>query len=142
MKWYFIWPVLMVVLSNTFYNISQKSSPGAVNAFGTLTVTYLVAAGIAATLFLATAGVFHVPEELRKLNWTAPVLGVSIVGLEVGYLYLYRAGWKVSAGSVVCNITLAVVLIVVGAFLYRETITVKQLLGMGLCALGLVLVTL
>ncbi|MGP1349543.1 MAG: EamA family transporter [Stomatobaculum sp.] len=141
MKWYFIWPVLMVVLSNTFYNISQKSAPAEVNAFGTLTVTYLVAAGITAALFLATAGVLHVPEELRKLNWTAPVLGVSIVGLEAGYLYLYRAGWKVSAGSVACNITLAIVLLFVGAFLYRETITAKQLLGIGLCALGLALVT-
>lgn len=139
--WDMIWPVVIVVLSNVFYNICQKSTPNGINAFGTLLVTYLMAAVITAVLFVATAGVTNVPGELKKLNWTSFILGVAIVGLEVGYVFLYRAGWKVSAGSVVCNIALAVVLVFVGMLLYKETITLKQILGMVLCSAGLVLIT-
>lgn len=136
-----LWPVLIVVLSNVFYNVCQKSTPEGVNAFGTLMVTYGMAAVVTAVLFIATAGLPQVPAELKKLNWTSFVLGAAIVGLEVGYIYLYRAGWKVSAGSVVCNIALAVVLVFVGLLLYKEQITLRQVLGMVFCSLGLILIT-
>ena len=42
--WSMIWPLLLIVLSNCFYNICTKSVPEGVNAFGTLTVTYHVGA--------------------------------------------------------------------------------------------------
>lgn len=139
--WNMIWPVILVVLSNVLYNITQKSTPEDVNGFGALMVTYLLAAAFTAVLFAVTAGIPNIPSELRKLNWTSFLLGAAIIGLEIGYIYLYRAGWKVSAGSVVCNITLAVVLLFVGYFAYHETISLKQILGMVLCSLGLILVT-
>ncbi len=136
-----IWPLLITVLSNVFYNISQKSTPEGVNAFGTLMVTYLVAAGVTAVLFIATAGLGNAGMELRMLNWTSFVLGAAIVGLEFGYIFLYRNGWKVSVGSVVSNIMLAIVLVFVGALLYKEHISLKQILGMVLCSAGLMLIT-
>lgn len=139
--WSMLWPVLLVVLSNTFYNICQKSTPEDASPFGALTVTYLVAALASAALFLLTEGPGNAIGQLRKLNWTSIVLGIVIIGLEAGYLFLYRAGWKVSVGSVVCNIALAIVLIFVGWLLYKETITPKQLIGIAVCGLGLYLVS-
>lgn len=138
--WDMLWPAVMVVLSNVFYNISQKSVPENVNAFGSLMVTYLIAAALTFLLFIATAGSGSL-NELNRLNWTSFVLAVAIVGLETGYIYLYRAGWKVSVASVTCNIALAVVLVFVGVLLYRETISLKQIIGMVLCSLGLFLIT-
>ena len=38
------------------------------------------------------------------------------------------------------NISLACVLLVVGYFFYKEVITLKQLVDMGVCALGLMLI--
>lgn len=139
--WNMVWPVLLVVFSNTFYNICQKSTPEDANPFIALTMTYLVAAVASAGLFFATAGTQNVLGQIRKLNWTTVVLGFAIIGLEAGYIYLYRAGWKVSVGSVVCNIALAVVLIFVGWLLYKETITLRQLIGIAVCGLGLYLVS-
>ena len=139
--WSMIWPVLIVVLSNVFYNICQKSTPEGVNTFGALMVTYFVATVLTAILFVCTAGVHNVFGELHKLNWTSFVLGAVIVGLEFGYVFLYRNGWKVSAGSIVCNIALAVVLVFVGVLLYKETISLKQVVGMVLCSAGLILIT-
>ncbi len=68
------------------------------------------------------------------------MLGAAIVGLEFGYICIYRAGWKMSVASLVANISLACVLLVVGLLLYREALTLKQAIGMGLCAVGMILI--
>lgn len=139
--WNMVWPVALIVLANTFYNISQKSTPQNINGFAALTVTYLIAAMVTAILFVATAGLQGVGGELHKLNWASFILGVAIVGLELGYIFLYRAGWKVSNGALVTNTVLAIVLIFVGVLIYKESISVKQILGMLLCTGGLMLIT-
>ncbi|MBR5504420.1 MAG: EamA family transporter [Methanobrevibacter sp.] len=140
--WEMIWPVLIVVLSNTFYNICTKSTPSNVNAFGTLMLTYITAAILAGVIFLFLVKPENAIFELSKVNWTSIVLGIAIVGLELGYIFMYRAGWKVSSGALVANICLAIALIFVGAILYGENITVKQVLGIFICIVGLFLINL
>ena len=137
--WNMAWPIMLVVLANTFYNICTKSAPSDINAFLMMAVTYLVSAVVCAATFLCMSGGKFM-AELGKLNWTAPVLGVAIIGLEVGYIFIYRAGWKVSQGALVANVSLAVVLLLVGFLLYKEQITVRQLIGMLVCLAGLALI--
>ena len=138
--WNMLWPVLVVVGANTIYNISTKSTPANVNAFASLAMTYVMAALSSVVLFFLTSDSKNLLAELAKTNWTAYALGVAIIGLEVGYICIYRAGWKIGVASLVANISLACVLLVVGYFFYKEVITLKQLLGMGVCAIGLMLI--
>ena len=91
--------------------------PSDVNPFGALMVTYLVAAIISAIIFVYVVGPSNVGVEISKINWTSVILAIAIVGLEVGYVFVYRAGWAVSTATVVANIGLACVLIFVGYFL-------------------------
>lgn len=139
--WQMMYPILIVVAANTVYNICAKSTPAEANAFGSLTVTYLVAAIISAVAFLCTAGVKDIPAQLGKLNWSAIALGVSIVALEFGYILIYRAGWKISLASLTANISLAVVLLVLGVLFYKEHINGYQVAGALLCSAGLFLLT-
>lgn len=138
--WNMIWPMMIVVLSNVVYHISQKSTPSEVNAFASLMVTYTIGALTAGALFLLSAKPQNVLTELGKINWTAFVLGVAIVGLEAGWIFIYRAGWKVSVASLTANLTLACVLLFVGVLLYKEVITLRQFVGMVVCAAGLTLI--
>ena len=133
-----IWPMVIVVLANTFYNIFAKSTPDDVNAFLTLSVTYLCASALTFVIYLFTnhAGLV---EEAGKINWTAFGFAGSIVFLELGYIFIYRAGWKVSMASLVANISLAMVLLFIGYFFYKEVISLKQLIGVFACIAGLVL---
>ena len=140
LMWKLIWPILIVILSNTFYNICMKSIPSDVNAFGALMVTYLVAAIISGIIFVFAVGPSNVGVELSKINWTSIILALAIVGLEVGYVFVYRAGWTVSTASVVANIGLACVLLVVGYFLYKENVSFNQILGIFVCMVGLILI--
>lgn len=138
--WNMLWPLLLIVGSNCFYHICAKSMPAEVNPFASLTITYLVGAALSALLFLGSAGFSRLGTELAKTNWTALVLGISIVGLEAGFVFLYRAGWRVSSGALVANICLAVALLFIGWLLYKESISPRQLLGVALCCAGLLLV--
>lgn len=135
-----IWPILLVILSNTVYNICTKSTPGNVNAFGTLMITYAVATILTAVIFVFLVKPENVLTELSRVNWTSLVLGMAIVGLELAYIFAYRAGWKVSSASLVANIGLAIVLIFVGVILYGENISLKQVMGILVCCVGLFLI--
>lgn len=132
----------MVILSNTFYNLCMKSMPNDVNPFGALMVTYIVSAIITAIIFVFMVKPSNVVFELSKVNWTSIVLALVLVGLEVGYVFVYRAGWSVSTASVVANIGLACVLLVVGFFLYKENVSIKQIIGIFVCMFGWVLINL
>ena len=118
----------------------MKSMPSDVNPFGALMVTYFVAAIITAIIFAFVVGPSNVGVEVSKINWISVVLALAIVGLEVGYVFVYRVGWKLSNATVVANIGLACVLLVVGYFLYKENVSIHQILGIFLCLIGLILI--
>lgn len=132
-----LWPLALVVLANTLYNICTKSTPSDANAFLSLCITYFTAALISAALYFFSAPAAPLTAELKKLNWTSAVLAVSIVMLEFGYIWVYRVGWKVNRASLTGNICLACVLVFVGALLYRESVSLRQIAGMLVCILGL-----
>jgi len=135
--WNYLWPVLMVVAGNTFYNICAKATPGGVNAFASLIITYLTSTAITIALFFLSSGRQSLLAEIQKADWTSVAFGVSLVVLEVGFIMMYRAGWDISVGPMVANITLSCVLVVIGVLLYHEVITPTRLLGILLCLIGL-----
>ena len=138
--WNYIWPLLLVVGANTFYHICSKGTPDNVQPFASLTVTYLTSAVLSLILFFVTSESKQIFTEVRNINWTTFAFGISLVGLEFGYIQLYRAGWNVSVGPMVANIALACVLLVVGVLLYKEVLHLNQIIGILLCVAGLILI--
>lgn len=134
-----LWPIIVVIGSNVVYNICAKQTPSSLNAFFSLSVTYGVAFLLSLTAFFASSADKNVVHELAKVNWTSLMFGLSIVGLEFGYLNIYRVGWKMSVASLTANIGLAVILMLVGYLLYREALSLRQIAGAVLCAAGLIL---
>ncbi len=133
----YIWPILLVVLSNTVYQICAKSVPEGIYPLASLTVTYAVGAVVSAILYFALNRDGNLLREYSHLNWAPFALGLVIVGLEVGFIYAYKAGWQVSTASIVQSAFLAVTLIAVGLLLYREAITVNKVIGIVICLIGL-----
>ena len=138
--WNMFYPIAIIVISNILYNICTKSTPKEVNAFAALTITYLIAAAVSFITFFISAKGKNIFTEFSKTNWTTFVLGLVIVGLELGYILAFRNGWAMNTASVTANITLAVALIIVAAVFYKESITLKQIAGIVLCGGGLVLI--
>ena len=98
----YLWPILLIIASNVCYNIAAKSTPGGVNPFASLLVTYLVSALATGVMFaVSSVGKDGILVQFRQINWSSVALGLSLVGLEFGYIMAYRAGWQVSVGSLV-----------------------------------------
>ena len=138
----YIWPIALVVLSNIVYQICAKSAPEGMDPLASLTVTYLVGALASGILYFLLHRGGNLFREYRALNWAPFVLGIVIVGLEVGFIYAYRAGWQVSRASLVQSAILAVCLVFVGCLLFREHITWTKLAGVAICLVGLVFINL
>jgi len=136
----YVFSILLIVVSNIVYNVCQKSTPQNANPFSALLITYLTAAilTVIASLFYRSDKGFL--QSFNELNWTSVALGVAIVGLELGYLMAYRAGWNISVGSLVANIILALMLIPIGVLFYKEVFAVNQIIGVVFCMVGLLLI--
>ncbi|MDR0840152.1 MAG: DMT family transporter [Christensenellaceae bacterium] len=137
--WHYAWPILLLILSNVLYQVMAKSVPGEVNAFFMASISYAVCAVITFALFWFTSDRQFAPNA-KLLNWACFVLPVILIGLDLSTIFMYRAGWNLSAGSTVANIALAVALVFLGALFFNEKITLRQVLGVGLCVGGLALI--
>lgn len=133
----YIWPIALVVLANTVYQVCAKSVPDTMNPLASLTITYAVGAVFSLALYLLLNRGGNLLREYSRVNWAPFVLGLAIVGLEVGFIYAYKAGWTVSTASIVQSAFLAVALIAVGFLLYREAITWNKVVGIVICLIGL-----
>lgn len=138
--WNMIWPILIVVAANTVYHICAKSTPANINSFATLSITYLIAMICSVIAYFVTSDGKNILQELSKANWTAFALGIAIIGLEFGNICIYRAGWKIGTANLFASVTLTCVLLIVGFLFYKEVLNLRQLLGMAVCIVGLVLI--
>ena len=141
----YLWPIGLVILSNVMYQVCAKEVPSEMNAFASLTVTYVVAAISSVIFFFILGGNSDgagLIGEYGKINWAPFVLGVVIVGLEVGWIFAYKAGWEVSTGFIVQSAVLAILLLALGYFLYHEALTWNKAIGVLICLVGLVFINL
>ena len=139
MSIYMVWPIVLAVFADIFYQICAKSTPETLNPFASLTITYLVGAVVSAGIFFLTGNGHSLLTEWKNVNWTTFVLGVAIVGLEAGSIYMYKAGWNVNTGYIVKAMVLGIALIAVGYFLYKESFSVTKAAGIAVCLFGLYL---
>ena len=98
----YIWPLVLIVVSNSIYHICAKSLPAKADPFAALTITYFIGTVFSAALyFLLNRGSAGLVQEWKSLNWTPYVLGFIVVAIEAGNVYAYRAGWSVNTLPVV-----------------------------------------
>jgi drug/metabolite transporter (DMT)-like permease len=135
----FYFSITLAIASSALYHFSQKGTPANVNPAVSILVTYAVA-------FCLTLGVlFFIPAkgglaaELRKLNWASYLLAFSIVGLEVGFLLVYRSGWNIGIAAVLVNVVASLILVPVAILVFREKLSAVNILGILVCLAGLVM---
>ena len=133
-------PVLLVVFSNTVYQIAAKSVPEKLDPLASVTVTYLVGAAASFILYYALNRDADILAEYSKLNWAPFLLGLAIIGLEAGMIYAYKAGWPMNTLSVTQSTGLAIVLIFVSFIFFKEPVTWNRIAGVAVCASGIFLI--
>lgn len=137
-KFGFFLPVLLVVGANVLYDVSAKSVPDDVNTFFSLAMMHILLMGVNLVWFFLRSGGDLFIEEVLETNWAVILFAFTMIGLDAGYILLYRAGWNISLGTLVCNIALSVAMITIGITIYNESFVWYQLVGVGACLIGLV----
>ncbi|MCL1982397.1 MAG: hypothetical protein FWG53_04800 [Clostridiales bacterium] len=115
--------------------------PSAANPMAMLVVTYLVAAAVAFLAFWATSQGSSFVGQLKSVTWAPIGLGLCVVGLELGFIFMYRFGWNISLASLVTSVTVSMVLLFVGLLIYKEHFDVNKIVGVALCVTGLIFVS-
>ena len=134
--------VAVIVASNVVYHVSQKSIPVGVHPLLSVAVTYAAALLITLALWPISPGGAPKLSGIAKLNWATLGVAVSAVGIEIGFLLAYRAGWNINVGSLIVSVAVALLLIPTGALLFKEHLSAANVTGIVLCLVGLVLVML
>lgn len=137
----FYWPIVLIVLSNAFYHVCAKSMPNTINPMASLTITYLTGAVVSGILYFVLNPGSNLLQQYTHLTWSPFVLGMSIVGLELGNIYMYKVGWNINTGYIVQSAIVAIVLLFVGLLLFKEMITGSKVVGIAICMIGLYFIT-
>ena len=133
-------PLAVVVFANVLYHIASKGIPGEQNAFMGLIVNYGVAFILSVVMF------FVMPHnspmtELLKTNWAAVTMGLSVVGLEAGFIFAYRNGGEISVVALIANILFSLMLLPIGVMFYGEAMTATKIIGAILCIVGIIFIS-
>jgi drug/metabolite transporter (DMT)-like permease len=140
MTWHLI-SLPLIAIGVIVYHLSQKSIPKEANPFLALTVAYALATAIC-LLALVTNSDSRKWDELAQGQQWLPVifLGLSAVGIELGFLYAYRTGWGISTTAITTVPFVTVVLAIIGVLWFKEELSALNIIGMGLCVAGVICV--
>lgn len=134
-------PAILMIGSRVPYMIIQKVTPENVDPYVSLCLCYAVCLIVAVVIFIITQKGHNLMLELKKINWTAPALGICLVCMDLSALLMFRVGWNLSVGSVLLYVLLAIALVIVGGVFYKEKITLKRLIGVCVCIIGVLMIS-
>lgn len=135
----FWFAIVLTIISNVFYHIFQKVTPQEANPALALAVSYLIASVVCLLLlpvFPLKQGLW---DSFKQLNWASFALAFTLVGLELGFLLAYRAGWSINIAGIASNATVSILLIPIGLYIFRDQLTRTNAVGIVLAIIGLIL---
>ena len=133
--------LVVAIAGAAAYHVVLKLTPAGVNPYLSLTVTYAVVTVVFAGAYLALPGPATLRVAVGQLNWTALVLGLVVVFLDLAFLMMYRGGFNVSLGQIISQSGTALLLLLIGVAFFSEKLSLTNIAGIGLCIAGLWLIS-
>lgn len=135
----FYFSISLAIASSALYHFSQKQIPAGVNPVISVIVTYLASLALCLILLILLPPENGVLAALKQLNWASYLLALSLVGLEVGFLLVYRAGWNIGLAAVMVNVVASLILVPVAILVFKDKLSPVNLIGILVCLAGLVM---
>lgn len=135
----FYFSITLAICSSALYHFVAKSTPANVNFTVSLLVTYAFAFAVTLLTFFFFPVKNGITAELKLLNWASIGLAVAIVGIEFGFLLVYRSGWNLGIAAVLTNVVASLILLPVAIFLFKDKISWVNVAGIFVCLAGLVM---
>lgn len=135
----FYFSIALAICSSVLYHLSQKQIPAGANPVVSVIVTYIVSIAICFGLLLFVPPEHGLLAAIGKLNWASYVLALSLVGLEVGFLLVYRSGWNIGLAAVLVNVVASLILIPIAILVFKDKLSWINIAGVLVCLVGLVM---
>jgi multidrug transporter EmrE-like cation transporter len=135
----FYFSITLAILSSALYHFVAKSTPANVNFPVSLLVTYAVAFVITLLGFFFFPVENGISSELKKLNWASIGLAIAVVGIEFGFLLVYRSGWNLGIAAVLTNVVASLILVPVAILVFKDKLSWVNVMGILVCLAGLVM---
>ena len=136
----FYFAFALTVIGMLLYHLSQKAVPKETNPFFVIAIAYVVGIVLCVAFAFTYPGKKSFTETLKASNWAVFTLGAAAALIELGFLMAYRSGWRISIAAVATNAAAAVVLIPVGLFVFKDHLSLRNIIGLIFCIVGLALV--
>ncbi len=135
----FYFSIALAIASSALYHFSAKSTPAHVNFPISLIVTYSVAIVVTVLIVFFFPAKNGLAFELKQLNWASFLLAIAIVGIEFGFLLVYRSGWHLGIVAVLVNVVASLILVPVAIFVFKDKLNWVNIVGILVCLVGLVM---
>lgn len=129
----------IIIISIITYQVFQKNIAFNIHPVVSVIISYaiaLICSLVLLLIFPLKTGFF---AELQKANYATYLVGVAIIGIEIGYLLVYRTGWKLSTAMPVSSSFSILILALIGFFFFKEHLTLTKIVGIVLCVSGIIL---
>ena len=130
----------IAIASVVMYQVCMKIVPQDLNPISALVTIFGTA--LVCTLIAARFAPVDTPSwSFAEFSWAPVLVGVAIVGIELGYLLMYRGGWRLEVAPLVVMGSAAVILTPIGLLAFRQPWSSRSLFGIALCLYGLYLLS-
>ena len=133
-------PLVLAVAGMLFYHLGQKSIPKGINPFYAMIIAYVAGIILLAVCAVTFPGNKSLVSSLKESNWAVLLVGAGAACIEVGFLLAYRFGWRISVAAVATNVAVTLMLVPIGIVIFKDHLSLRNVLGLIFCVLGLVLV--
>ena len=135
----FYFAFALTVIGMVLYHLSQKAVPKETNPFFVIAIAYTVGVALCLIFALFFPGKKSFVETFKASNWAVFTLGAAAALIEMGFLLAYRTGWRISIAAVAANAAAALVLIPIGLLVFKDHLSIKNVVGLVFCLVGLAL---
>jgi drug/metabolite transporter (DMT)-like permease len=137
MKTSFAMAMGVAIAGQVLYQVMQKGVSHGAHPVLSLLAFYGLAALMSLPLFWLYPLQGGLAQGLGQLNGAVFGVSASIVLIELGFLLAYRAGGSLQSSYVTSAAFTTGMLVLIGAVLYAERITLMKTAGLALCLAGI-----
>jgi drug/metabolite transporter (DMT)-like permease len=139
----YIVSIAIAITGLIVYQLAMKTAPRDVHPWWLLSAAYAAAA----LLCVAMVPIWNRVTTPQPFAWNgtnlggAVFIGVAAILIEIGYLLVYRNGWKLSDAPAVAQGVTLMAVFAIGVLFFREKLSWVNGAGIAMCVAGVILIT-
>ena len=123
------------------YQYFVKRVPESINPIVSVMGMYVAVLVLGALLLPFFPAEGGLRQHVRQLSWIQLALAITVMMIELGFLLMYRYGWRLSTGNLVTGVFVNIILVSLGVAFLGEKVSNINMIGIVLSIIGVALIS-